>query len=910
MPKLNMYLQIVTLLLVLLCGLLPAQESLYLDLSGQWQFRIDPDDLGVQEEWFRLRVGDRNWQEIQVPGFWERIDSLAGYDGIAWYRHIFSVNHDITPDSIYLGLGGVDDEFDLWMDGDHVGHFGDKSSGFTYYQRKSIHNISRWMIPGKHLVVLRVVDWQGGGGMHRGPVAIAQDSIYFLIPVERVQTVARKYPRALWPFWVQGYGRAWTVIGLEDAAAEGMVSWDGALGSKEWPFSISLWFISKDGTVYAPEKFAPPELKWSLLDGHLPVPRLTFGDSGTTIRQQFAVHPDLNHHYPEGIARVEYSVHSAGKSIAEGLLCLAVRPYLVQGRTGEIEMVRWNEDINALEINDHFLIWTDQGKPLRLIQLPVATLAVEESPGDVSLFLNDPSAPDRGADSVLRMNAAVAIWQVEDGLQDKPFTVTIPLDQQPQNITPQPAELKELLSSWKEKLYSVSLNIPDRRVKDAYYASLAYILINADRGMPHPGPWAYDLFWYRDTAYMLSALLRNRQFDFARETVKHLLAAQRSSGEFPPIFDLNYRQVGYREWDSQGQALFTLAEFVRFTGETGQIRSHWQGIERGAAFIDSLAQLTADGILPPSWSAEDLGPQEWHHYWDDFWAIRGLQDIAWLAGQIGNQVAAEKFAGSAKRLQGNVNQSIQHLIRENNIHWIPNGPEDLHGSSMARGTTPGLWPGGGLETGDPLVRNSFDYYWQKWVQPYHGAYLHQGKFWPYAFELGTCYIMLDQPQRAHHILQWHLDHQTFPGVFAWGEQLDTTDYTFYAGDIPHGWVAADYIHMVQHLLYYSRGDSAVIGAGISWEWLKTSPAVGINNLPTYFGELSFEVKYIEKNRRMVWKLPGRNFSCQGIILKVPGEVRITKVNLEGKNWTTFTAHEIHIPSDGGMVTAQVEVNVP
>jgi hypothetical protein len=889
-----------------------AEEPGYLDLSGNWKFHTDPENRGLPESWFRLNFDDSNWDQLAVPGFWENKQSFAGYDGIAWYRFIFQIPEKLAGRNIYLGLGGVDDEFDLWIDEKHVGHFGDRPSNFTYYQRKSVHELPEPLSAGKHLITLRVVDWQGGGGIHRAPVGLSVDTSFFQTPLERLEKLVKKFPEALWPYWLQEKGRAWTVIGLEEAVAEGMVSWDGALGAKEWPFSISLWFQYEEDKIYAPERYSPQKLDWSLQEGYLPLPVLKFADSKFEIEQGYAALPDLSNNYSEGIAQIRYRVTSRLDQPVKGNLNLMVRPYLVQGRAGELTKFRWDEDAQFLQIEDRFQIWSDAGKPQFLLMLPVCCLSIPESPGDISryLMIDGPLWPlSTPLDTLVKLNAAALAWRVTINPGKNEFRFIIPLGQSEQKkisrLTPQPMDLEELVHRWQKTLRGVEIQLPDRRVTDAYYASLAYILINADQFMPHPGPWAYDLFWYRDTAYMLAALLRNGKYNFARRTLQHLMKAQLASGEFPPIFDLNYQQVGHREWDSQGQAIFTLAEYSRFTGETGLIQQNWNQIERGVRFLDSLQSLSPAGILPPSWSAEDLGSQQWHHFWDDFWAIRGLQDASWLAKQIGEREKSAELFSKAEILRSRVRSSIDKIIKENNISWIPNGPEDLYGSSMARGTTPGIWPGGALNVKDPLVKKSFDYYWEKWIAPFNGAYLHQGNFWPYAFELATCFILLDQPDRAKKILDWHLNHQTMPGVYAWGEQIDSTSLTFYAGDIPHGWVAADYINFVQHLLCFVRQDSLILGAGIPEEWLETGQIIKVQGMPTYLGKVTYSQKLVEESSRLEWDIEVDPNRAKGICLQIPDSYKINSVRVDGKIWKKFYNRKIIIPAFSRMVTAQV-----
>ena len=41
-----------------------AAESSKIDLAGTWQFQLDPDDVGVDQQWFQRRMRD----EIRLPG--------------------------------------------------------------------------------------------------------------------------------------------------------------------------------------------------------------------------------------------------------------------------------------------------------------------------------------------------------------------------------------------------------------------------------------------------------------------------------------------------------------------------------------------------------------------------------------------------------------------------------------------------------------------------------------------------------------------------------------------------------------------------------------------------------------------------------------------------------------------------
>ena len=54
-----------------------------LDLSGIWDFKTDPEEVGAQNGWFN---GLAEARPIAVPGSWnEQYEDLFNYLGLAWY---------------------------------------------------------------------------------------------------------------------------------------------------------------------------------------------------------------------------------------------------------------------------------------------------------------------------------------------------------------------------------------------------------------------------------------------------------------------------------------------------------------------------------------------------------------------------------------------------------------------------------------------------------------------------------------------------------------------------------------------------------------------------------------------------------------------------------------------------------
>ncbi|NUS08360.1 MAG: glycoside hydrolase family 2 [Nonomuraea sp.] len=91
------------------------------DLSGQWQFAYDDDDIGLAEHWQRRAdVFDRT---ITVPYPPESPASGigdTGYHPVLWYRRTITVEPPEPGRRVMLRFGAVDYRADVWVNGEHV----------------------------------------------------------------------------------------------------------------------------------------------------------------------------------------------------------------------------------------------------------------------------------------------------------------------------------------------------------------------------------------------------------------------------------------------------------------------------------------------------------------------------------------------------------------------------------------------------------------------------------------------------------------------------------------------------------------------------------------------------------------------------------------------------------------------
>lgn len=108
-----------------LSTLYPEQNEIreVLDLSGFWDFRMDPQDEGERAGWMR---GFDQARQIAVPGSWnDQFQDAANYFGTSWYLKRCFVPKGWQGQRIGLRVGSANYAAKVWVDGNPVGaHLG------------------------------------------------------------------------------------------------------------------------------------------------------------------------------------------------------------------------------------------------------------------------------------------------------------------------------------------------------------------------------------------------------------------------------------------------------------------------------------------------------------------------------------------------------------------------------------------------------------------------------------------------------------------------------------------------------------------------------------------------------------------------------------------------------------------
>jgi alpha-glucosidase (family GH31 glycosyl hydrolase) len=152
-----------------------ADPSQWTDISKDWAFHTDAANQGQREQWFSPDYRDADWPRMAEATMWENA-GYPQYDGIGWYRKWVESPKNLAQGPVHVAFGGVDDEYDLYINGKLAGHHG--VPGKSVYDHLTDTDVTAYWIRGaRNLICLRVNDWGGLGGISGGPVVISSGPV-------------------------------------------------------------------------------------------------------------------------------------------------------------------------------------------------------------------------------------------------------------------------------------------------------------------------------------------------------------------------------------------------------------------------------------------------------------------------------------------------------------------------------------------------------------------------------------------------------------------------------------------------------------------------------------------------------------------------------------------------------------
>jgi hypothetical protein len=147
-------------------------------LDGAWQFH-----LGDDPAWAAPDFDDSNWERLTADKPWG-MQGHRSYTGFAWYRrHItLSPAKGVSPDFALL-IPSIDDAYELYWNGVHIGHFGTLPPHAVWYSMGPAQTFGLGPVTSGVLAVrvwkapLLTTDTGAGGGFEALPVIGSPEAV-------------------------------------------------------------------------------------------------------------------------------------------------------------------------------------------------------------------------------------------------------------------------------------------------------------------------------------------------------------------------------------------------------------------------------------------------------------------------------------------------------------------------------------------------------------------------------------------------------------------------------------------------------------------------------------------------------------------------------------------------------------
>ena len=686
--------------------------------------------------------------------------------------------------------------------------------------------------------------------------------------------IAQHEPRAWYARWLQREQTLWTTIGTANGTQCALMNEDGAVEIAPGSFSIEP-MLAIDGRLFG---WADVVQRQELLDGVLPVPSAVWETEAWRLRVQGEA-------TESGRVRVRYRLDNRSDRSLSARLLVLVRPFQVTPpwqRIGTIGGVSFIHDValehGALRVNEATaIVPASAPSAFALTSFDegfVASRLVEAGTAPAETRIHDPRGLASGALAFdLTLEAHATAERIVECL---PANAS--------RATGQPA------FDWARELPAAQWS-GSGWAMDAIRAALtatAHILVTRSGAALQPGPRRYARSWIRDGTIMSAALLRMGHVKEVAEFICWYAPHQRADGFVPCCVDGNGPDW-LVEHDSHGQLIAAIADCYRFGADARFLARSWPRVVQAVGCIESL--VDASGLLPVSVSHEGYLAQPVHAYWDDFWALRGLDDAVDLANAIGERDAAARWRSVAQRFASALFASIERTRALHGLDFVPGSVEWADFDPTATANAIGL-----LDVNEGLdaaaVERTFDRYLADWRRRRSGA-LEWVNYSPYEIRIIGALVRLGRRDDALELLRFFLSDRRPPAWNQWPEiAWRDRRAPAHVGDLPHTWVAAEYVLAVRSLFAYERADNRtlVIAAGLAPEWT-SGEGVRVQRMPTLHGPLSFTARTVDEHTFRCDIEPG---VTAGIQLCPPLSGRLVGVTVDGRAHEDFDARSVII----------------
>ncbi len=159
--------------------------------KDEWQFQIDPAQVGDDIGLWRSEITGGGWQTIKTSSSSWSNQGLRYYKGLAWYRQAVDVPRQFVGKRVFFWCGGADESAKVWLNGQVIGI----SHGAAFYPFEL--DATEAIKPGQNVIAVCVsnqrVNELGTGGIV-APVLLYAPAAGKKAQIENVRDLKPTFP--------------------------------------------------------------------------------------------------------------------------------------------------------------------------------------------------------------------------------------------------------------------------------------------------------------------------------------------------------------------------------------------------------------------------------------------------------------------------------------------------------------------------------------------------------------------------------------------------------------------------------------------------------------------------------------------------------------------------------------------
>ena len=378
--------------------------------------------------------------------------------------------------------------------------------------------------------------------------------------------------------------------------------------------------------------------------------------------------------------------------------------------------------------------------------------------------------------------------------------------------------------------------IPERKIQDLAYASLAKMLLARSREVVPAvmrtmevqkiNAFTYEFFPANDSPYFDAAYLHWGLFEKARQNQvarKAILAEK--NGPF----------MAGGVWEAYGEALWITHRYLEITGDRQTAEKLYPHVVATVSRMSERASKDPLGLLPEH-EYDDGEVGKGHFLGHNLWWSAGLRHATALAKELGHDEDASRFAGISKQFDNALDNALKTV--GSNYGYIA---ARVEGEGQLWGVLTCAWPARPLKPHHPLVGPTLEKAKERSAE---GIVMYKEQIHDYAgLDMVGARILRGEAAEALRYLYDTAVHtsNTHDGfecsLIPWTNRDPGLNFT------PHTWFAAKLCLVIRDMMLYEDGDSLRVFPVISPAWIKAGETVRFENMPTRWGRVSASLEF-------------------------------------------------------------------